>query len=164
MHNEENAYRINVWDIVIRMVANAWDTVHYFRLYFGSMDSLHKIVTELQWITNLPMDAKREDIILCLSNCMDNKDVKKQLYTLTVNVPYRFLSPWINYTSDNDVIVRSHTYENGCLYSIQKDFDRNPCDLSYAAAHWLRLIYFTPATNWHSDIFYLHLKQTKDVL
>lgn len=79
MHNEENAYRINVWDIVIRMVANAWDTVHYFRLYFGSMDSLHKIVTELQWITNLPMDAKREDIILCLSNCMDNKDVKKTI-------------------------------------------------------------------------------------
>ena len=24
MHNEEGAYRMNVWDLVIRMVANAW--------------------------------------------------------------------------------------------------------------------------------------------
>ena len=120
MHNEEGAYRMNVWDLVIRMVANAWFPIHYFHLYFGSMDSLHKIVTELQWITALPMDARREDVIACLKDRLDNKEVKKLLTTLTVNVPYRFLSPWINYTSDSDVINRSHTYENGCLYSIQK--------------------------------------------
>lgn len=63
MHNEEGAYRMNVWDLVIRMVVNAWFPIHYFRLSFGSMDSLHKIVTELQWITALPMDARKEDII-----------------------------------------------------------------------------------------------------
>lgn len=72
------------------------------------MDSLHKIVTELQWITALPMDARREDVVACLKERLDNKEVKKLLMTLTVNVPYRFLSPWINYTNDSDVIARSH--------------------------------------------------------
>lgn len=108
MQNEEGAYRMSVWDLVIRMVANAWFPIHYFHLSFGSMDSLHKIVTELQWITALPMDARREDVVACLKERLDNKEVKKLLMTLTVNVPYRFLSPWINYTNDSDVIARSH--------------------------------------------------------
>ena len=79
MHNEEGAFRMNVWDLVIRMVANAWFPIHYFHLSFGSMDSLHKIVTELQWITALPMDARKEDIIACLTDRLDNKDVKRLL-------------------------------------------------------------------------------------
>lgn len=121
MHNEENSYRISVWDLVVRMIANAWYPIHYFHLSFGSMDSLHKIVTELQWSTGLPMDAKKDDIIKCLTDSIKNKDVKRLLTPLTINVPYRFLSPWINYTCDTDVIARSHTFENGCLYAIHKD-------------------------------------------
>ena len=77
MHNEEGAFRMNVWDLVIRMVANAWFPIHYFHLSFGSMDSLHKIVTELQWITALLMDARREDVVACLKERLDNKEVKK---------------------------------------------------------------------------------------
>ena len=114
MHNEEGIYRMNVWDLVIRMVANAWFPIHYFHLSFGSMDSLHRIVTELQWMTDLPMDAKKEEVVECLTVRLDDKKVKDQLATLIRNVPYRFLSPWINYTSDADVIARSHAYENGC--------------------------------------------------
>ena len=96
-YNEEGARCMNVWDLVIRMVANAWFPVHYFHLSFGSMDSLHKIVTDLQWITNLPMDASKKDIMELLADHFDNKDVKDLLFILTRNVPYRFLSPWINY-------------------------------------------------------------------
>lgn len=103
MRNEEGAVRMSVWDLVIRMVANAWYTIHYFRLSFGTMDSLHDIVTELQWLTGLPMDSSREDVINCLTGNLENKKVKRLLHTLTLNVPYRFLSPWINYKSDEDV-------------------------------------------------------------
>lgn len=67
MHNEEGGYRMDVWDLVIRMVANAWFPIHYFHLSFGSIDSLHKIVTELQWITSLPMDARKEEVVECLT-------------------------------------------------------------------------------------------------
>ena len=155
MHNEEGAYRMNVWDLVIRMVANAWFPIHYFHLSFGSMDSLHKIVTELQWITALPMDAKREDVIVCLQSQLDNKEVKKLLTTLTVNVPYRFLSPWINYTSDSDVINRSHAYENGCLYSIQKSKTEFFITLNPVWDKYLQDYYgiLTDFINWNLTLF-----------
>ena len=39
----------------------------------------------------------------------------------TLNVPYRFLSPWIKYTYDEDVVAKSQRFENDCLYAIYGD-------------------------------------------
>lgn len=155
MHNEEGIYRMNVWDLVIRMVANAWFPIHYFHLSFGSMDSLHRIVTELQWMTDLPMDAKKEEVVECLTARLDDKKVKDQLATLIRNVPYRFLSPWINYTSDADVIARSHAYENGCLYSIQKTKDEFYITINPVWNKYLQDYYgiLTDFINWNLTLF-----------
>ena len=155
MHNEEGVYRMNVWDLVIRMVANAWFPIHYFHLSFGSMDSLHRIVTELQWMTDLPMDAKKEEVVECLTVRLDDKKVKDQLATLIRNVPYRFLSPWINYTSDADVIARSHAYENGCLYSIQKTKDEFYITINPVWNKYLQDYYgiLTDFINWNLTLF-----------
>lgn len=155
MHNEEGIYRMNVWDLVIRMVANAWFPIHYFHLSFGSMDSLHRIVTELQWMTDLPMDAKKEEVVECLTARLDDKKVKDQLATLVRNVPYRFLSPWINYTSDADVIARSHAYENGCLYSIQKTKDEFYITINPVWNKYLQDYYgiLTDFINWNLTLF-----------
>lgn len=155
MHNEEGIYRMNVWDLVIRMVANAWFPIHYFHLSFGSMDSLHRIVTELQWMTDLPMDAKKEEVVECLTVRLDDKKVKDQLATLIRNVPYRFLSPWINYTSDADVIARSHAYENGCLYSIQKTKDEFYITINPVWNKYLQDYYgiLTDFINWNLTLF-----------
>lgn len=155
MHNEEGIYRMNVWDLVIRMVANAWFPIHYFHLSFGSMDSLHRIVTELQWMTDLPMDAKKEEVVECLTVRLDDKKVKDQLATLVRDVPYRFLSPWINYTSDADVIARSHAYENGCLYSIQKTKDEFYITINPVWNKYLQDYYgiLTDFINWNLTLF-----------
>lgn len=155
MHNEEGIYRMNVWDLVIRMVANAWFPIHYFHLSFGSMDSLHRIVTELQWMTDLSMDAKKEEVVECLTVRLDDKKVKDQLATLIRNVPYRFLSPWINYTSDADVIARSHAYENGCLYSIQKTKDEFYITINPVWNKYLQDYYgiLTDFINWNLTLF-----------
>ena len=155
MHNEEGIYRMNVWDLVIRMVANAWFPIHYFHLSFGSMDSLHRIVTELQWMTDLPMDAKKEEVVECLTVRLDDMKVKDQLATLIRNVPYRFLSPWINYTSDADVIARSHAYENGCLYSIQKTKDEFYITINPVWNKYLQDYYgiLTDFINWNLTLF-----------
>jgi len=155
MHNEEKTIRMSVWDLAIRMVANAWYPIHYFHLSFGLMDSLHKIVTDLQWITDLPMDARKEEIVACLTDGLQDREIRKLLATLTVNVPFRFLSPWINYTSDADVIERSHTLENGCLYSIQKSktefyISINPIWEKYLADYYGIL---TDFINWNLTLF-----------
>ena len=121
IHAKSDNPRISVWDIVIRMVANAWYPIHYFRLSFGKNDSLFDIVMKLQQITQIPIDANAETIINGLTNRIEERRIRGQLNTLTQNVPYRFLSPWVKYTWDEDVISRSQMLENGCLYSLYKN-------------------------------------------
>ena len=121
IHAKMDKTRINVWDIVIRMVANAWYPIHYFRLSFGKSDSLFDIVMELQRITQIPIDANTETIIKGLSKRLQDKQIRKLLNTLTLNVPYRFLRPWIDTSDDKEMVRRSQTFENGCLYSLHKE-------------------------------------------
>lgn len=121
IHAKNDNPRISVWDIVIRMVANAWYPIHYFRLSFGKSDSLFDIVMELQRITQIPIDANTETIIASLTERMNDKQIKKLLNTLTLNVPYRFLRPWIDTSDDKLLMARSQTLENGCLYSLYKE-------------------------------------------
>ncbi len=155
IHAKTDSLRIDVWDIVIRMVANAWYPIHYFRLSFGKSDSLFGIVMELQRVTQIPIDANIETIISGLTNRRNDRQVRQLLNTLTLNVPFRFLRPWID-TSDNKMMVaRSQTLENGCLYSLYKD-DKdfyiiiNPVWDSYLHAHYNILMDFS---YWNLALF-----------
>lgn len=121
IHAKSDALKIDVWDIVIRMVANAWYPIHYFRLSFGKSDSLFDIAMELQQITRIPIDANINTIVAGLKDQLDDKAVKSRLNILTVNVPYRFLRPWIDTSDDKQMVLRSQTLENGCLYSLHKE-------------------------------------------
>lgn len=155
IHAQKNCTRIDVWDIVIRMVANAWYPIHYFRLSFGKSDSLFDIVMELQRITEVPIDAKKERVIKVLTDNVTDKKIKDQLQILTLNVPYRFLSPWISYTSNIDTIRRSQTFENGCLYALHKDksdffIELNPIWNNYLHAHYNILVDFA---FWNLTLF-----------
>ncbi len=121
IHAKMDNPRISVWDIVIRMVANAWYPIHYFRLSFGKSDSLFDIVMELHRITQISIDANTETIIEELTSRLNDRQIKKQLNTLTQNVPYRFLRPWIDTSDDKEMVHRSQSLENNCLYSLHKD-------------------------------------------
>lgn len=118
---KEGSTRIDVWEILIRMVANAWYPIHYFRLSFGKSDSLYDIVTNLQMLTQIPIDASIEEVVSALKERQNEKAIKQQLRILTLNVPYRFLSPWISTSDNNELMKRSQTLENGCLYSLYKE-------------------------------------------
>ena len=121
IHAKSENPRISVWDIVIRMVANAWYPIHYFRLSFGKSDSLFDIVLELQHITQIPIDANPESIIEALTTRLGERQIKRLLNILTLNVPYRFLRPWIDTSDNREMVHRSQTFENGCLYSLHKE-------------------------------------------
>ncbi len=155
IHAKSKDPRISVWDIVIRMVANAWYPIHYFRLSFGKSDSLFDIVMELQRATQIPIDANIDTIVRCLTSRLDDKRIKAKLYTLTLNVPYRFLSPWITYKNDDDVIKRSQTFENGCLYSLHKEtadffIQLNPAWETYLHKHYNILVDYA---YWNLSLF-----------
>ena len=120
-HARTGNLRMDVWELVIRMVANAWYPIHYFRLSFGKSDSLFEIVTELQKETNLPIDASQKIIIEELRGRLGEPTIRSRLRVLTLNVPYRFLRPWIDTSDDREMIRRSQTLENSCLYALYKD-------------------------------------------
>lgn len=145
MHAKTGNHRLSVWDIVIRMVANAWYPIHYFRLSFGKSDSLFDIVMRLQQITQIPIDANAETVVSGITDRLGDKQVRGLLNILTLNVPYRFLSPWIPYKYDADVVIRSQQLENNCLYSLYKNgsefyIELNPAWDAYLHNHYNILV------------------------
>ena len=155
IHARTGNLRINVWDIVIRMVANAWYPIHYFRLSFGKSDSLFDIVMELHRITQIPIDANAETIIDALTDRLEERQIQRLLRTLTLNVPYRFLRPWIDTSDDRDMVQRSQNIENGCLYSLYKEngdfyIILNPAWDAYLHSHYNILMDFA---YWNLALF-----------
>ena len=121
IHAKTENLKINVWDIVMRMVANAWYPIHYFKLSFGKTDSLYGIVNQLHKEINIPIDSGVDAVIEDIKSYNESPLVKKMLRTLTLNVPYRFLRPWVDTSDDREMVRRSQMFENDCLYSIHKD-------------------------------------------
>lgn len=105
-------------EILTRMISNAWYPIHYFRLSFGLQDKLSDNIKEIQALTDIPIDANKEALQQFLMSNSD-KRVWNLINNFSLNVPYRFLSPWISYTSDNEIIERSAIFQNDCLYGIE---------------------------------------------
>lgn len=128
--------RMNVWEIMILMVVNAWYPVNYFRLSFGKSESLYDAILNLQERNNIPINIGQQDLTNLLQKLTQRSDIRKQLNFLQLNVPFRFLRPWIDTSDDREMIKRSQTYENGCLYKLEKEngtlwINLNPAWLPY---------------------------------
>jgi hypothetical protein len=150
------ATRISIWDIVISMVANAWYPIHYFRLSFGKSDSMYVAIKTIRELTDLPHDASKKLIEETLRDQLDKKEIKAALRVFTLNVPFRFLSPWINTSENKDVARRSHSFENGALYALHKDdiedwiIELNPAWCDYLKQHYSILLDFA---YWNLTLF-----------
>lgn len=116
---KERKTRISFWDIIAGMVAESWYPIHYFKLSFGKSDSLFDKSIEIQKAFQISIESDKEKIKKYLLDNLNN--TKKFLRVFTLNVPYRFLSPWIKYTYDEDVVAKSQRFENNCLYAIYGD-------------------------------------------
>ena len=155
IHAKTNDLKIDVSDILIRMVANAWYPVHYFRLSFGKLDSLFEIVMELHRITQIPIDANTETVADGLRERMNDRKIRSLVRVLSQNVPYRFLRPWIDTSDDRDMVRRSQTFENGCLYALHKEagqfyIELNPAWDTYLHSHYNILVDFA---YWNLTLF-----------
>lgn len=116
---KERKTRISFWEIIAGMVAESWYPIHYFKLSFGKSDSLFDKSIEIQKAFQISIESDKEKINKYLLDNLNN--TKKFLRVFTLNVPYRFLSPWIKYTYDEDVVAKSQHFENNCLYAIYGD-------------------------------------------
>ena len=51
----------------------------------------------------------------------ESEGIGEILEPLLENLPYLFLSPWIKYTTDEDVIEKSNSGDYACLYALHND-------------------------------------------
>ena len=148
---KEQRRKISFWEIIVGMIVEAWYPIHYFRLSFGKSDSLYNQIISLQKELNIPIDAKKTEIkkqILCN---LDNLKIKSLLRIFTLNVPYRFLSPWIRYTTDAEVSIQSKDFTNNCLYAIDGEhIEVNPAWSQYLSENYIILHDFT---FWNLTLF-----------
>lgn len=146
---KERKTRISFWEIIAGMVAESWYPIHYFKLSFGKSDSLFDKSLEIQKEFQISIEADKDKI---KKQLLDNlNDTKKYLRVFTINVPYRFLSPWIKYTCDDDVVTKSQRFENDCLYAIYGDeIVINDNWVEYLAEHYAILRDFA---FWNLTIF-----------
>jgi Uncharacterized protein conserved in bacteria len=92
---------ISFEEIIDNMLANAWYMVTTYHLWLGprrcSIEAMNKIelaVDKLNQVCSLPADASRQQIIDAIH---DNDSIlKEEKMILTKNVPYRFLSPFLD--------------------------------------------------------------------
>lgn len=71
--------RMNVWEIMITMVANAWYPVNYFRLSFGKSESLYDAILTLQKENNIPINLGIRELIDLLQELIRQGGIRKQL-------------------------------------------------------------------------------------
>lgn len=110
--------KINIWDIMIEMVANAWYPICYFHLSFGKSESLYEAILKMQKEFDLPINISVSDLRTWLHQNISDRRVIAMMKFLQLNVPYRFLRPWINTSDDKQTELRSQDFENGCPYRL----------------------------------------------
>lgn len=148
---KEQRQQISFWEIIVGMVAEAWYPIHYFRLSFGKADSFYTQIIEIQRELNIPIDAKKAEIKKKILENIHLPQIKKVLNVFKLNVPYRFLSSWIQYTTDKQVSFLSQSYTNNCLYSINGEaIELNPQWEQYLNDNYLILRDFT---FWNLTVF-----------
>ena len=117
--NEKHELTLSFDALVIRMASIAWPLVFVDNLDFGSQDMMRSYLSEIKKKTTLLSNASPKIVEAYLRNNYDKKYIHKNLAPLLKNVPYRFLSPWIKYVSDDDVIAKSNTNSYNGLYALR---------------------------------------------
>lgn len=116
---ENNQLSISFDDILTRMASMAWPIVFENEIDLGKSDLMKKYLEEVTKKTKLISAASSNVVETYLKQHYLSQGVDKILAPLLKNVPYRFLSPWVKYTTDNEVIEKSCSKNFNGLYAIQ---------------------------------------------
>lgn len=108
--------------IVVRMAAMAWPIVLGDSIELGEKDLMYKYLNEIQKKSYVfKKDASSRQVESSLTLYYDTMDIKTILRPLLNNVPYRLLSPWIKFTSNEDVVKKTRHEDYDGLYALYPD-------------------------------------------
>ena len=118
---ERKELSISYEKILIRMAALAWSIVLEDEISFGNTDMLSKYLKEIQRKTYIIKVASSRIVESSLSRYYDTMGIKQILSPLLKNVPYRFLSPWLTFTNNEDIREQSKKDSFDGLYALYPD-------------------------------------------
>lgn len=164
---EHNQLSISFNDITIRMAAMAWPIVFESEIELGSNDMMKNYLEAVVKKTSLIRAASSKVVEDYLQQHYSSQGVDKILAPLMKNVPYRFLSPWVQYTSDEEVIEKSCSSQFNGLYALYPNFIVfNEDWWEYIDSHYLEVCDFvmrsfiTYAKKYNNDISLVKLMTT----
>ena len=164
---EKSHLTLSFDDITIRMAAMAWPIVFEDDIDLGHIDQMKSYLEGVVKKTKLIKGATSHVVENYLKQHYSSQGVDKILSPLMKNVPYRFLSPWIKYTTDAEVIEKSCAKSFNGLYAIHSKFivlDEEWWE--YIDAHYLEICDFTMrsfiayAKKYNNDIKLVKLMTT----
>lgn len=119
---EENneSYKISKHELFVRMISNAWYTVNYFKLSFGKQDKIQQAIEFLKNHESIDVNGKKRVVFERLFNST-SKETRKQLNHFDVNVPHKFLSPWLGTESKRQMRLLSQESFNLPPYALYED-------------------------------------------
>lgn len=119
---KKNKNSISYMHILAKMIAYAWEYVYLYEYNLGMRDQLRVYMDILKEKLCLKEYSKKEIVEERILEFYKLMDLDVILAPLLRNVPYRFLSPWIPFTTNEEVIEKSNEPESLCPYALKEDF------------------------------------------
>ena len=118
---ENQSLSITYKDILIRMASLAWPIVLRHKISLGKQDMFFRYLSEIANRTSLDSRSTGRYVEFYLSEHYEDDEINRTLSPLLNNVPYRFLSPWIKFSTNKDVSERSKLGAFDGLYALYSD-------------------------------------------
>lgn len=143
LYLEKNQVEISFKNIIAKMIANAWKYHFTKNAVFPKIDQIPKYIDVLLVKFILDDSSEKEEVENTIIYYYERANLDHLLLPLIKNVPYRFLSPWIPFTSNDEVITKSKDEAQKCLYSLHEDYiSINPIWSDYLQQNYDELIRF----------------------
>jgi hypothetical protein len=119
---EEGKTDILKKELFARMLCNAWYTVNYFHVSFGSQDLIQKAIQTISETENIPVNIRKENLLKLLLSSQ-NLSTMNLLKHFDKNVPHWFLTPWImRNRGENDTSYKKKIYKESQQYCNQAPY------------------------------------------
>ena len=120
-YKENQQASIPYKNLVVKMISNAWRYVFGKEYEFPKIDQIPKYIDKIIAKYMLDGSSDPQKVESEILYYYERGHLDNLLSSLLKNVPYRFLSPWIPFTDNDDVVAKSNNPDTRCLYSLHDD-------------------------------------------
>ena len=121
LYNENKQDSISYKQILVRMISNAWRYVFNEESVFPISDQIPLYINTILPRFMLTKSSRAEEVESQILYYYERSHLDRLLSPLLKNVPFRFLSPWIPFTTNEAVTNKSRIPETRCLYELYDD-------------------------------------------